>query len=63
MRPFGTYKLNLHGWPVSKFDVADCQDLLPKGKRIRNKKAKRRMHNKATRQEAVKQLRKEQDNV
>ena len=59
IRPFGINKLNLHDWPVSKFDVADCQDLLPKCKRIRNKKKKRRLHNKMARVAAKKALFKE----
>lgn len=59
IRPFGIYKLNLHDWPVRNFDVADCQDLLPKGKRIRNKKKKRRLHNKTARAVAKVSLLKE----
>ena len=63
IRPFGVYKVNLDDWPVSKFDVADCQNLLPKGERIRNKKKKRRLHNKMARGIAKKALRKELDDV
>ncbi|MBD77919.1 MAG: hypothetical protein CL840_03110 [Crocinitomicaceae bacterium] len=49
IRPFGTYGINDHDWPRDLYDVADCQNFLPKGARIRNKKAKRRLHNKRTR--------------
>lgn len=59
IRPFGVYKVNMDDFPVSKFDVQDCQDMLPKGERIRNKKKKRRVHNKMARGAAKKALREE----
>jgi hypothetical protein len=60
MKKFGTYSAPYHPNPFSKsMDVGECQTFLPKGERIRNKKAKRRAHNKTTRQAAGRDLRKE----
>lgn len=58
MQPFGTYNDN-RDHVYLHYDVGDVQTFLPKGHRIRNKKAKRRTHNKVTRQRAKEELRKE----
>lgn len=52
MKPYGTYgrqKLMLPEFYGDFMDVSEVQDSLPKGFRIRNKKQKRRWHNKRTR--------------
>ncbi len=52
-KPFGLYPrhaLDLPRYLGVYMDVADVQDCLPQGCRIRNKKHKRRLHNKRTRQ-------------
>ncbi|WP_338853885.1 hypothetical protein WE348_21730 (plasmid) [Alteromonas macleodii] len=59
IRPFGIYKVNPASVSPSGYDVADCQDLLPQGERIRNKKLKRRRHNKMARAAAKQALNKE----
>lgn len=61
-RPFGTYgdmALELPRWFGDFMDVQECQDSLSQGCRIRNKKAKRRLHNKRTRRSLDAALRKE----
>lgn len=61
-RPYGTYgdyALELPRMYGDFMDVVECQDSLAQGCRIRNKKAKRRAHNKRTRQVLNSQLRKE----
>lgn len=58
-KPFGTYS-GIHGVPKGYYpDCADVQDGLLPGCRIRNKKAKRRVHNKRTRRTLDAELRKE----
>lgn len=56
-RPYGTYSIghDMPNWYIKEYylDCADAQDFLPQGYRIRNKKAKRRLHNKRTRQIAI----------
>jgi hypothetical protein len=59
IRPFGIYNINPASISPSGYDVADCQDLLPKGERIRNTKLKRRRHNKMARVAAKQALYKE----
>lgn len=59
MRKYGVYK-DSHGEPIP-YDVAATQDILPSGQRIRNKKAKRRRHNKIARSQAKAEIRKEQN--
>lgn len=44
-------------------DCGDVEDHIPKGFRIRNKKAKRRFHKKRTRQLAVKEINKEVNSI
>jgi hypothetical protein len=59
IRPFGTYNAPELPWGVDCYDVAECQERVPKGARIRNKKAKRRQHNKRTRSVLLAQTREE----
>lgn len=61
-KPFGTYggyALELPRIYGIYMDVQECQDSLSQGCRIRNKKAKRRLHNKRTRRTLDAELRKE----
>lgn len=55
-RPYGIYKGNPEHISPYGPDVADCQEFLPQGERIRNKKAKRRYHNKVARATAKKAM-------
>lgn len=59
MKRFGTYGINDEHCSPYFWDVADTQNLLPKGSRIRNKKGKRRFHNKRTRTKMKIELNKE----
>ena len=59
MKKFGEYGINPEHPSLFYYDVAVCQYLLPKGVRIRKKKAKRRFHNKSARMKANTELRKE----
>lgn len=59
MRPYGVYKGNPEHILPHGADVADCQEFLLKGHRIRNKKAKRRLHNKMARVASANAIRKE----
>lgn len=65
MQPYGTYKGHTrdpsrwyYGYPS---DTQEVQDAVAPGVRMRNRKAKRRVHNKVTRQ-ALKMELKEQHN-
>ncbi|HDF8527463.1 TPA: hypothetical protein PEP05_000806 [Vibrio parahaemolyticus] len=65
MKPYGTYgrqMLMLPEFYGDFMDVSEVQDSLPKGFRIRNKKQKRRWHNKRTRTVLKRDLREQVSN-
>lgn len=59
MKPYGTYGRHILDYRLfNSCDVQEAQDCLAQGYRIRNKKQKRRLHNKKTRQAAKQETRK-----
>lgn len=58
-KPYGTYSRRILEPTPYHMDVEEVQDSVAAGHRIRNKKQKRRLHNKRTRAIQIRERRKE----